>query len=163
MLTWTTTPTGTNITRLATGERRKLGMPRIDKNLYARENGWAISGLAAYYDVTNDAKALAIAERGRKMGDRPPRAAEWRIPPWRKGSRRAVPRRYAGDGAGLPRSLRRHRQPRLADVSGQGRRFRHKFPDEAGGFVTSKTSEGKTGVLAKPAKLMDDQVQVASS
>jgi len=28
-------------------------------------------------------------------------------------------------------------------------------------FVTSKTSEGKTGVLAKPAKLLDDQVQVA--
>ena len=35
------------------------------------------------------------------------------------------------------------------------------FRDEAGGFVTSKTSEGKTGVLAKPAKLMDDQMQVA--
>jgi uncharacterized protein YyaL (SSP411 family) len=35
------------------------------------------------------------------------------------------------------------------------------FRDEAGGFVTSKTSEGKTGVLAKPAKLMDDQIQVA--
>ena len=32
------------------------------------------------------------------------------------------------------------------------------FRDEAG--VTSKTAEGKTGVLAKPAKLMDDQVQV---
>ncbi|MEP6837307.1 MAG: DUF255 domain-containing protein, partial [Bradyrhizobium sp.] len=41
---------------LSDGERRKLGMPRIDKNLYARENGWAISGLAAYYDVTNDPK-----------------------------------------------------------------------------------------------------------
>ena len=35
------------------------------------------------------------------------------------------------------------------------------FRDEAGGFVTSKTAEGKTGVLAKPAKLIDDQVQVA--
>jgi uncharacterized protein YyaL (SSP411 family) len=46
--------------------RRKLGMPRIDKNLYARENGWAISGLSAYYDVTGDAKALAIAERAAK-------------------------------------------------------------------------------------------------
>ncbi len=41
---------------LSDGERRKLGMPRIDKNLYARENGWAISGLAAYYNVTNDAQ-----------------------------------------------------------------------------------------------------------
>jgi len=27
-------------------------------------------------------------------------------------------------------------------------------------FVTSKTSEGKTGVLAKPAKADGDQVQV---
>jgi uncharacterized protein YyaL (SSP411 family) len=35
------------------------------------------------------------------------------------------------------------------------------FRDEAGGFVTSKTAEGKTGVLARPAKLIDDQVQVA--
>ena len=35
------------------------------------------------------------------------------------------------------------------------------FRDEAGGFFTSKTSEGKTGVFAKPAKLIDDQIQVA--
>src|SRR5439155_24727365 len=35
------------------------------------------------------------------------------------------------------------------------------FRDEAGGFVTSKAAEGKTGVLAKPARLIDDQVQVA--
>src|SRR5260370_40393348 len=41
-------------------------MPRIDSNLYARENGWAISGLAAYYDVSNDPKILAMAERAAK-------------------------------------------------------------------------------------------------
>jgi uncharacterized protein YyaL (SSP411 family) len=35
------------------------------------------------------------------------------------------------------------------------------FRDAAGGFFTSRTSEGKTGVLAKPAKLIDDQIQVA--
>jgi uncharacterized protein len=35
------------------------------------------------------------------------------------------------------------------------------FRDEAGGFFTSRKSEAKTGVFAKPAKLMDDQVQVA--
>src|SRR5258708_7656735 len=37
-----------------------LVLPPIDKNLYARENGWAISGLAAHYDVTNDPKGLPI-------------------------------------------------------------------------------------------------------
>jgi uncharacterized protein YyaL (SSP411 family) len=46
--------------------RRKLGMPRIDQNLYARENGWAISGLSAFYNVTNDEKVLATAERAAK-------------------------------------------------------------------------------------------------
>src|SRR3984885_6448095 len=29
---------------LGDAERRKLGIPRIDRNIYARENGWAISG-----------------------------------------------------------------------------------------------------------------------
>jgi uncharacterized protein YyaL (SSP411 family) len=34
------------------------------------------------------------------------------------------------------------------------------FRDDAGGFFTSRTSEAKTGVFLKPAKLLDDQVQV---
>src|ERR1700709_1376687 len=51
---------------LGDAERRKLGMPRIDKNMYARENGWAISGLTAFYNVTNDPKVLAVAERTAK-------------------------------------------------------------------------------------------------
>jgi uncharacterized protein YyaL (SSP411 family) len=146
---------------LGDGERRKLGMPRIDRNLYARENGWAISGLCAYYDVSNDPKALAIAER----------AAKWVI-----------------DSRSLPTGGFRHGAkdrggPFLGDTLAMGQAFLDlyaatgnrdwltaaakagdfvaTFRDEAGGFVTSKTSEGKTGVLAKPAKLMDDQVQVA--
>src|SRR3981189_1504763 len=35
------------------------------------------------------------------------------------------------------------------------------FKDEAGGFVSSKTSEGKVGVFAKLPKHTDDQIQVA--
>ncbi|MBS0528788.1 MAG: hypothetical protein JSS22_05290 [Proteobacteria bacterium] len=35
------------------------------------------------------------------------------------------------------------------------------FRDDAGGFFTPKTGEAKIGVFAKPAKLADDQVQVA--
>ena len=136
-------------------------MPRIDKNLYARENGWAISGLAAYYNVTNDAKALAIAER----------AAKWVI------DNRALP-----DG-GFRHGEKDRGGPFLGDTLAMGQAFLDlyaatgnrdwltsaakagdfvaTFRDEAGGFVTSKTAEGKTGVLAKPAKLIDDQVQVA--
>ncbi len=56
--------------------RRALGMPRIDKNMYARENGWAIRGLSALYDVTGDKAVLNRAiqaanwiEANRSIGD----------------------------------------------------------------------------------------------
>jgi uncharacterized protein len=146
---------------LGDGGRRKLGMPRIDRNLYARENGWAVSGLSAYYDVTNDDKALAIAER----------AAKWVV------ANRALP------NGGFRHGEKDRGGPFLGDTLAMAQAFLDlyaatgnrdwltsaakagdfvtTFRDEAGGFVTSKTSEGKTGVLAKPAKLIDDQVQVA--
>jgi uncharacterized protein len=146
---------------LSDGDRRKLGMPRIDNNLYARENGWAISGLAAYYDVTNDPKILAMAER----------AAKWGI------DNRSLP------GGGFRHGEKDRGGPFLGDTLAMGQAFLDlyaatgnrdwlasaakagdfvaTFWDEAGGFLTSKTPEGKTGVLAKPAKLMDEQIQVA--
>jgi uncharacterized protein YyaL (SSP411 family) len=141
--------------------RRKLGLPRIDNNIYARENGWAISGLVAYYNVTNDPKVLQIAER----------AAKWVI-----------------DNRSLPNGGFRHGEkdrggPFLGDTLVMGQAFLDlyaatgdrnwltkagqagdyiaaTFKDSAGGFLTSKTSEGKTGVFAKPATLVDDQIQV---
>jgi uncharacterized protein YyaL (SSP411 family) len=146
---------------LGDAERRKLGMPRIDKNLYARENGWAISGLAAYYNVSGDAKALASAER----------SARWVL------ANRARP-----DG-GFDHGAKDRGGPFIGDTLAMGQAFLDlyaasgnrdwlssaakvgefiaTFRDEAGGFFTSRKSEGKTGVFAKPAKLLDDQVQVA--
>ena len=38
--------------------RRKLGTPRVDKHIYARENGWAINALVALYASTGDTKVL---------------------------------------------------------------------------------------------------------
>ena len=43
--------------------RRKLGVPRVDKHTYARENGWAIAGLVALYDATGYTSALQDATR----------------------------------------------------------------------------------------------------
>jgi uncharacterized protein YyaL (SSP411 family) len=48
-------------------ERRKRGIPRVDRHVYARENGWAITALAALYEVTADPKIL----------DQAIRAADW--------------------------------------------------------------------------------------
>ena len=47
--------------------RRARGMPRIDRHVYARENGWAIAALARFSAATGDAAALSEAET----------AAEW--------------------------------------------------------------------------------------
>lgn len=43
--------------------RRKAGIPRVDKHLYARENGWMIRSLCALYAVTGDDATLQEAER----------------------------------------------------------------------------------------------------
>jgi uncharacterized protein len=41
--------------------RRKLGIPAVDRHLYARENGWIIQGLAALYAAQGDEKVLGRA------------------------------------------------------------------------------------------------------
>jgi uncharacterized protein YyaL (SSP411 family) len=141
--------------------RRKLGLPRVDKHLYARENGWAISALSAYYDVTNDPKVLDAAVR----------AAKW-----------VKDNRAIADG-GFRHGDKDRGGPFLGDTIAMGQAFLDlyaatgdrdwltsatksgdfvaTFKDEAGGFFTSRTAEAKAGVFAKPAKLIDDQIQVA--
>ncbi len=47
---------GKSFYALSAEERDKLGRePRIDTNIYARENGWAISGLVRLCNATGDA------------------------------------------------------------------------------------------------------------
>ena len=48
---------------LSAGQRLQHVQPRVDKNIYARDNGWAIAGLAALYDATGDAAVLDRAKR----------------------------------------------------------------------------------------------------
>jgi uncharacterized protein len=48
---------------LGDAARRKRGVPRVDKHIYARENGWAISGLVALYGATGDRATLVEATR----------------------------------------------------------------------------------------------------
>ena len=43
--------------------RRAQGVPRVDKHIYARENGWAINGLVALYAATGDTSVLDDALR----------------------------------------------------------------------------------------------------
>ncbi len=43
--------------------RRALGLPRVDKHMYARENGWMISALCDYYAASGDSAALIEARK----------------------------------------------------------------------------------------------------
>jgi uncharacterized protein YyaL (SSP411 family) len=86
---------------LSDAARRARGIPRIDTHEYARENGWAINALAAFYGVTGDETALAEATH----------AAEWTI------AQRALPDGgfrhdaenlggpYLGDSASMARAF----------------------------------------------------------
>lgn len=142
--------------------RRKLGLPRIDKHLYARENGWAISALAAFYNVTNDDEALQIAKR----------AAHWVL------TNRKI------EGGGFRHDAKDRGGPFIGDTLAMGQAFLDlyaatgdrawltsaaaagdyvgtAFKDPAGGFLSTKTSETDAGVFATSAKQLDDQVAVA--
>lgn len=46
--------------------RRAQGVPRVDKHMYARENGWMIAALCDLYAAGSDAAALAEAQRATK-------------------------------------------------------------------------------------------------
>ena len=42
--------------------RRKIGVPLVDTHVYARENGWAITGLVALFDASGERRYLVEAE-----------------------------------------------------------------------------------------------------
>jgi uncharacterized protein YyaL (SSP411 family) len=46
--------------------RRAKGIPRVDKNIYSRENGWVIQGLTALYAASGDDKYLQRAIKSAK-------------------------------------------------------------------------------------------------
>ncbi|HZE99393.1 MAG TPA: DUF255 domain-containing protein [Planctomycetota bacterium] len=81
--------------------RRKLGIPRIDRHLYARENGIAIRALAELAGATADADALKSAIR----------AADWAL------ANRSLPE------GGFRHDDRDAAGPYLADTVAMGRAF----------------------------------------
>jgi uncharacterized protein YyaL (SSP411 family) len=100
---------------LGDAERRRAGMPRIDRHRYARENGWAIEALVEYYLATGDAEALEEARS----------AAEWVL-----ANRRLAPGTYAS----LTWAAR------LGFAPGGG--FRHDAEDEGGPFLGDTLAMG---------------------
>lgn len=148
--------------KLNDAQRRKQGIPRIDKHIYARENGWAITGLASLYSATGEKQYL----------DEAVKAARWIM------ANRGLPgggfRHDASDSAG----------PYLGDTLSMGRAFLSlysvtadrewlKDAEQAANFVTAHfvdksgksagllVSDPSKSPLHKPEPLYDENVVAA--
>jgi len=143
-------------------ERVALGRhPRIDRNIYARENGWAISGLAAYANATGDDASLAAAERAARfiIANRSTGGGGFRHGETDRGGP------YLGDTlamgqAALDLYAATGSREWLTVARNAGSYIAKFFKDERGGFLTSLAAEEKTGVFTKPIKPFDEQIQV---
>ncbi|MGI9383737.1 MAG: DUF255 domain-containing protein [Methyloligellaceae bacterium] len=148
---------------LTAAERGRFGRaPRIDKNLYARENGWAVSGLIALYNVTHDRTLLETALT----------AARWAL------ANRRLP------GGGFSHGKADRGGPFLGDTLAMGRAaldlygatggrewlkvaaeaadfMAATFKNEEGGFITSKRPPAETGVFLKPFLNVDENIRLA--
>jgi hypothetical protein len=139
-------------------ERRKLGEPRIDRNLYAREAGWAISALVALHEATGEDTWLAAAKD----------AARWAIAQRLASS--GGWRHDAADGGGpfmttnlamanATLDLYRVTADRMwLGLAQQAGDFMvDKLEDKtSGGFALAPVPAGATGVMAQPVKHFDD-------
>jgi hypothetical protein len=85
--------------------RRARGIPRVDTHRYARENGWAIAALCAYFGRDGGAGAARRRRPGRRLGGRAPRAPGRGIPARRGRRGRPVPRRHLAMGSAFLASL----------------------------------------------------------
>jgi uncharacterized protein len=140
-------------------QRRAGPQPPIDRNSYARENGWAVSSLADLYDVTGD-KALLEAAR---------RAFDWTL------ANRSAPNggfghaRAADDDTHLGDTLsvaeaamalyrstaERHY---LATAVELAKVIARDYSDPDGGYMVRAPERGAKGVLARPVRQIDENV-----
>jgi len=137
--------------------RRARPTPRIDANVYARENGWAIAALAAYHDATGEDEPLARALE----------AAAWIA------ENRALP------GGGFAHGETDKSGPFLGDTLAMGQAFlalyrstsdaklldraaaaagfiEDRFVDPATGGWFASAPASHSGVLGKPVKSRDE-------
>lgn len=143
-------------------QRRAGPQPPIDRNTYARENGWAVASLAALHDVTGDPALLDAARRAFAWT-----LAHRRAPNGGFGHGQATDDdTHLGDTLAMAEAalaLYRSTAERqylglaieLAEVIVRDHR------DADGGFMVRRPEAGARGVLAKPVKQIDENVAVA--
>ncbi len=107
--------------------RRARGIPQIDRHIYARENGLAITGLCALYGASGDATCLAEAHR----------AAAW------------VLENRALSGGGFRHDEKDASGPFLADTLAMGRAFLALYTVTAERLWLTRAAEAAAFIGAK--------------
>ncbi len=152
---------GKEFYQLTAEKRKALGkFPKIDKNQYARENGWAISGLLALHRVTGDAELLKISKK----------VAKW-----------VIDNRSLNNG-GFQHGENDKGGPFLSDNLAMSKAFLDlysasgdeewlklsaktagfisaTFKYEVAGYITTKTPSAKTGVFQKPFLNIEENIR----
>ena len=133
--------------------------PRIDRAIYARENGWAISAVVAYYNITRDENALAAATKAATYILANRRGANGVFQ--HGAADRGGP--YLGDTlamgqAALDLYAATGERQWLTLAAETGGLIDSRFKDPAGGFLTTLQAES---TFLKPVKIVDEQTQVA--
>jgi len=139
-------------------QRRALGEPRIDRNLYAREAGWAISALVSLHEATGDGKWLDAALDAARwaIAQRWSAAGGWRHDAQDEGGP-FMTTNLAMANATL--DLYRATADRMwLGLTQRAADFMVENLEDksAGGFALAPVPVGATGVMAQPVKHFDD-------
>jgi hypothetical protein len=156
---------GKDFYALAADKRDALGRtPHVDQHVYARENGWAISGLVAYANASGDGEALQRALKAARV-----MMATRRIEGggFRHGEAdRSGP--YLGDTlamgeASLALYAATGEREWLSAAREAGRFIVATFKSPSGGYGTSAKLEtsASAGPLNTPVRVMDEQIAAA--
>ena len=103
--------------RLSDAERRKLGIPRVDTNVYGEENGIAIAAMVSFHQATGDSSALQRAKRAADLLLSTHVDADGHVKHDAKSTRSVY---YAADAAAFGFAL-----ARLAETTDNGERERY--------------------------------------
>lgn len=143
---------------LGDAARRRIGMPRIDPNLYAQENGLAIEALIALYRADGDADTLCAANT----------AAQWALAQRATGDGRFRHSaaddggRFLGDTLSMARAaLALHgvtHDPQWLTVAGRaGTAMAKHFAADGGGYLTALPD----GTPLPPPRVTEENIALA--
>ena len=149
---------------LSDEERRALGIPRIDKNIYTRENAWLIRALLDYHNASGNQAALKrardatlfILEHRRLPGGGFSHGDKDRSGPY-LGDNQAMLQVFV---ALYQNTGDRHWLPQIAAIL---EFIDARFRNPEGGYKSAAVEPASDGVFAEPFLLVDENAALARS